>query len=456
MISRAGKIQITLAKGPRVIADYRSMVIPLVAARRRRIVLGTSLAIAAVLIFHSGKLWLASWRLDSGKIALMERGAALVPGDASAWDRLGRLRQWDFVDSDLPGAIEDYRKAVRNDPLSAHYWMDLGSAYEASGEQARARDAYLRAKSVYPASAEVAFHYGNFLLREQQYPEAYAELQRAVRTDPTLLPLAISRTWRSSEDVDQLLNNVLPANADAYLQALDFFASIHEGQPALKVWQRLLGLRDSISLPRTFPFFEELIREDRADDARHAWREALAAAGVPHDAPAKESLVWNGNFAQDFANGGLDWRWTPLLGVEIGFDSETAPNGSRAVRVEFNGGSNLALGAPAQYVPVEPGHSYRFHAYMRTEGITTENGLRFSITDPNHNGALNVVTDNFTGSHPWTSVDADLTTGPATRFLLVRLFREPSRLFENKLEGTVWIVDISLVPSSAPAEPTPR
>ena len=386
----------------------------------------------------------------------MERGAALVPGDASAWDRLGRLRQWDFVDSDLPGAIEDYRKAVRDDPLSAHYWMDLASAYEASGDDARARDAYLRAKSVYPASAEVAFHYGNFLLREQQYPEAYAELQRAVRTDPTLLPLAISRTWRSSEDVDQLLNNVLPANADAYLQALDFFASIHEGQPALTVWQRLLGL----GIPFRFLARFRFSRNSSARTARtmrdtHGARRS-PPPGVPHDAPAKESLVWNGNFAQDFANGGLDWRWTPLLGVEIGFDSETAPNGSRAVRVDFNGGSNLALGAPAQYVPVEPGHSYRFHAYMRTEGITTESGLRFSITDPNHNGALNVQTDNFTGSHPWTSVDADLTTGPATHFLLVRLFREPSRLFENKLEGTVWIADISLVPSSAPAEPTPR
>ncbi len=426
------------------------MVIPLADAGRRRIALGVSLVIAAVLIFHAGKLWLASSRLDSGKVALMERGAALVPGDASAWDRLGRSRQWDFVDSDLPGAIEDYRKAVDDNPLSAHYWMDLGSAYEASGDAASAREAYLRAKSVYPASAEVAFHYGNFLLREQQYPEAYAELQRAVRTDPTLLPLTISRTWRSSEDVDQLLDNVLPANAEAYLQALDFFASVHEGQAALKVWQRLLGLREPVPLPRTFSFFEELIREDRAEDARHAWREALAA-GMPHNMPAHENLVWNGNFAQEFANGGLDWRWTPLLGVVTEFDSESAPNGSRAVRVEFNGGSNLALDAPAQYVPVEPGHGYHFHASMRTEGITTESGLRFSIADPNHNGALNVLTDNFTGTHPWTPVDADLATGPATHFLLIRLFREPSRLFDNKLEGTVWVADISLIPSSAPA-----
>jgi tetratricopeptide (TPR) repeat protein len=432
------------------------MEIPLEDLRRRRLALAVSLVIAAVLIFQAGEIWLASRRLDSEKVTLMERGAALLPGDGSAWDRLGRLRQWDFVDSDLPSAIEDYRKAVADDPRSAHFWMDLASAYESSGDDTRAREAYLQAKSVYPASAEVAFHYGNFLLREQQYPEAFQELQRAVRTDPTLLPLAISRTWRSSENVDELLNNVLPPNPDAYLQTLDFFASIHEAQPALVVWQRLLGLGKPFPLPRVFPFFEELIREDRADDARRVWLAALAAAGLPHDEPPNQNLVWNGHFERDFGNGGLDWRWTPLMGVAIEVDSEPAPNGSRAIRLDFNGGSNLAIDAPSQYVPVEPNRNYHFHGYMRTEGITTESGMRFSVSDANHSGALSVLTDNFTGSHAWMSVDADFTTGPTTHFLLVRLFRDPSRLFENKLEGTVWIADISLIASSAQAAQTTR
>lgn len=427
------------------------MEIPLGEARRRTLLIAVSLATTLILIFQASELWLASYWLASGNLDLMERGANLVPGNAAAWESLGRLRQWDLANPDFPGAIANYKKAVQADPHWAHYWMDLASAYEAAGDSSNARDAFLGAKAVYPVSAEVAFYYGNFLLRQQDYSEAFAELRRAVRTDRTLLPLAISRTWRSSEDIDELLNQMLPPEADAYLQALDFFASIHQAQPGLAIWQRLLDLGQPIVLARTFPFFEELIREDRGDDARRMWREAVLAAGQPYPQPREGSLIWNGDFSRVFANGGLEWRWLPFPGIAIDFDTEPAPHGSRAVRLDFNGGSNPAVGAPLQYVPVEPGRAYHFHAYMRTQDITTESGMRFSIADPNHPGAPNLLTDNFTGSHRWTSLDADYTTGPQTHFLLVRLLRNPSRLFDNKLDGTVWIADASLVPLTTEA-----
>jgi len=424
------------------------MEIPIEGARAKLVLLVVSLA-AAILIFQAGEIWLADHRINSGNPEQMERGAALLPGNADAWDLLGRFYQWDFMHSDMSRAIVNYQKAVQKNPLSAHYWMDLASAYEATGDDVRAQQAFEHAKAVYPTSAEVAFHYGNFLLREQKYPEAYNELRQAVQTDRTLLPLVISRTWRASGDVNQLLDHVLPAEVDAYLQALDFFGSVHEVEPALAIWDRLLKLGRFVPLARTFPLLDELIREDRADDARRVWREALGAAGLPRMEPARDSLIWNGDFQPEFSNGGLGWRWDATPGAAIDFDFQARPNNSRAVRLDFSGGHNVSLSAPFEFVPVEANRGYHFHAYMRTEQITTESGLRFSITDPNHPNALNVLTDNFTGSRPWTAVEADLSTGPETHFLLVRLVRDPSRLFDNKLSGTAWIADVSLVASSA-------
>ena len=141
------------------------------------------------------------------------------------------------------------------------------------------------------------------------------------------------------------------------------------------------------------------------------------------------------------------------LGCELSFESAPASYGVRALRLDFAGGRNLGLTEPAQYVPVEPSRVYHFHAYMRTAEITTESGMRFSIIDPNHGNAVDAQTENFTGSHPWTTLDIDVTTGPETHFLLVRLLREDSRLFDNKLRGSVWIADVSLVPTQAQGTP---
>jgi hypothetical protein len=112
----------------------------------------------------------------------------------------------------------------------------------------------------------------------------------------------------------------------------------------------------------------------------------------------------------------------------------------------------LDLKEPLEFVPVEPRRRYHFHAAVKTEGITTENGISFLISDPNQ-GAAMVTTENLTGTHAWTPVDVDYTTAPVTHFLAIQLRRSPSRLFENKLSGTAWIGDVSLVASNGAGQP---
>jgi tetratricopeptide (TPR) repeat protein len=405
-----------------------------------------ALAAGALLCYQAGRLWLAYHRIHSTQLEIIERGAALEPGNADAWDLLGRYRQLDFANADPQQELADYQRAVQDDPLSATFWMNLAGAYEANGDLSSAQNAFERARAVYPLSAEVAWDYGNFLLRQEKEAEGYAEIHHAVQSDPRLLTLAISRVWRSSHDVNILLDQILPANVDAYIQALNFFASIRQPDAALSVWRRLISLGQIVPLSRTFPFFDELILDDRSADARHVWIEALTAAGLARDEPLNHSLVWNGGFSGDFSNGGLGWRWNSPIGVAVDFDTAPPSSGVRSVRLDFGGGTNLELNQPMQYVPVEPRHSYHFHAYMRTSEITTESGMRFSIVDPNHDDAVNALTENFVGSHIWTALDMDVTTSAETHFLLLRLSRVGSRLFENKLSGTVWIADVSLIP----------
>jgi len=408
----------------------------------RRSLLLVCFVVAAILIFQAIRIWVADYRVHSDRIDQMERGAALEPENASAWDRLGRARETDLVNPDPAGAVGDFQKAVARVPLSATYWMDLAGAYESIGNIPRAREAFSRARAAYPASAVVAWSYGNFLLRRDD---------NAVQADPSLAMPAVSQAWHKTQDADVLLNQVLPATQDAYFQAIDFMAA--NGQPAgaLVIWERLLTLGKPVELRRSFPLLEFLIQSDRAEEASRVWREALAAAGLPHNEPTNQSLISNGDFARDFLNGGLDWRWSFPFGASIGFDASPPSSGGRSLRLDFSGGANLDLAEPREFVPVEPSRNYHFHATLKTEGITTESGIFFSIGDPNH-GAAVVSTENLTGSHSWMPVDVGYTTAPVTHFLLIQLRRSPSRLFENKLSGTAWIGDVSLTPSPAPSQ----
>ena len=411
--------------------------------------LAASFAIAALLAFQASEVWLANQRISSDNLDSIKRGAALMPGNGEAWDRVGRFEEYDFANSSPASAIEAFQHAIEDDPNSSYYWLDLGSAYDVAGDVAQARDAYDQARKAYPLSALVAWNYGNFLLRHQQYDPAFAEIQRSVRADPLLLPLAISRVWRSSENVNQLLDRALPADTNAYFQAIDFFQSIHNTDAGLAVWNRLVNLNQSFALARVFPLLDELIDDNRADDARRVWQQALSATGLANAEPANHSVVWDGNFSHEFPKGGLGWRWDSLPGVSIDFDSAPPATGGRSVRLDFGGGTNLNLDKPAEFVPVNPNALYLFHAEMKSEGITTESGVRFSITDPHDSAAVNVNTENLTGSHSWTSVDADVKTGPNTHFVNLQVVRTPSRLFENKLAGSVWIANVSLIPSDA-------
>jgi hypothetical protein len=415
----------------------------------RRSVLLLCLVAAAILIFQAIRIWVADYRVHTDRIDQMELGVALEPQNASAWDRLGRARETDFVNPDPAGAVADFQKAVARVPLSATYWTDLANAYESIGNIPLAREAFDRARAAYPASALVAWSYGNFLLRQGDDVSGFAQINHAVQADPSLAMPAVSQAWHKTQDANVLLNQVLPATQDAYFQAIDFMAARGQPTAAIAIWQRLLSLGKPVELRRSIPFIEFLIESDRAEDTSRVWREALAAAGLPHSEPANQSLIWNGDFARDFLNGGLDWRWNSPSGASIGFDAPPPSSGGRSLRLDFSGGANLDLSEPLEFVPVEPSHSYHFHAELRTEGITTENGLFFSIGDPHH-GAAVVSTENLTGSHSWTPADVEYTTGLQTHFLVVQVRRSQSRMFENKLNGTVWIGDVSLTPSSAP------
>ena len=445
-----------LASGLDFEAHFTAMPPSLGERIRTRILPAALLVVAVLLILDAGRLALADFYDQSSDPADWERAAAIEPGNAVHWHRLGRYRLWDFQNADLRRAIGYYERATRLNPRSPFSWLDLASAYEMAGDSVRARQAFEQAKSAYPISAEVAWNYGNFLLRSGNLPEALAEIHRAVLTDPSFEPLAVSVCWRAGVSFDQIFDQVVPPRARAYLSAADFFLGEGDINSALKTWARAQALNEPIELARSFPFLEQLIRLARPSEARLVWQQALAKTNRKAPAVAPGSLIWDGGFEESFPNGGLGWQRLNATGASIGLDSSVHRSGTSALRVSFDGSANIDFEHVRQVVVVEPRTRYRFEAYVRCEGVSTDSGPQFRIFDRHHPAALNVQTQSLTGTLAnWTPQELEFVTGPDTHFLFVILQRRPSRKLDNKLSGTLWADDVSLVPLHVASQAKP-
>jgi tetratricopeptide (TPR) repeat protein len=400
------------------------------------------------LIFAAVRHGIADYWAESPNASQWLRAAELEPSNAQNWYRLGRYRKLDPENADVPLAISYYQRAVELDPNSASYWLDLAGAYETVGDVGNAENAFRSAQQDHPISSDVNWRYGNFLLRQNRLEESFRQIERAVSADPKLTPLAVSLCWRRTHDIDQILTFALPQKADAYWGAIAYFVSAGEPVVAMAVWKHLIAEKPSFPLPNAFPLLELLIGSQNVDEARVVWQQACSAAGIALELNG-DSLIWDGGFESEFLNGGFAWRFRPVAGATMNLDEEVVHSGRRSLRVVFDGTANVNFENIWQFVVVQPNTKYRFSSYIRTQEITTDKGIHFEISG---DGISNQVTPNVAGTQPWVLDDVKFSTGPETRLLRITLRREPSDKFGNKIRGTVWVDDVSLVsrPESDP------
>jgi tetratricopeptide (TPR) repeat protein len=405
-----------------------------------------AIAAAGWLTYGGTRHGLAAYYEASSDVNDWERAARVEPGNPEIWYRLGRDRQLNFDHADLPAAISDYRRSVQLNPRSPYYKLDLAGALEMAGSSDEADTYFKAAQADYPVSAEIAWRYGNFLLRQQRMPEAYAQIHRALVTDPKLTPLAISRAWHSDPDVRVLIDRVLPGTAKGDWDALSFFTDSRESSAALVIWNRLLERKPAIEWKIVFAFTDMLVSAARFDDAGSVWRQANSISTGPTQAPIAGPLIFDGGFEHDLSNGGFGWQEVDVAGADFDFDTDEKHSGVRSARVEFDGTQNLNYQNLFQLAIVSPSTRYRFQGYLHTDRILTDSGVRFEILDPSDVKNLDVLTTNETGSIPWTLEQADFITGPNTHIVRVQLSRRVSEHFDNKISGTAWIDDVTLVP----------
>jgi len=189
------------------------MDIPSTSPPIRVLIVVFSCALAIFLGYYGVRNAVATYYLNLDTRVGYERAVALEPGNARNWFLLGRSYLYDFEQPDPQRAVLSLRKAVALDPYSAEALLDLAAAYDGQGDSADARQAFLAAQHVYPLSADVAWSYGNFLLRQDEQGAAFREIRKAVELEPKRAAEAFSRALRAQPDANVVLDKAMPQSA---------------------------------------------------------------------------------------------------------------------------------------------------------------------------------------------------------------------------------------------------
>jgi len=418
---------------------------PKINLRIRWLACAAAFSLSAMMSWAAVRHGMAAHWARSGQLDQWLQAAAWEPDNPEHWYRLGRYYQIDFESADATQAISNYQRATSIAPGSAKYWLDLAEARETALQHAEAEQAFRRAQQAYPLSAEVSWRFGNFLLRQNRQDEAFRKIHDALSVQPSLTALAISRCWQSAPDIERILKLALPTGQETYWGAIDFLVEAREPGAAMVVWKRLMAGNPSFPLQKTFRLQDMLVETGYADDARSVWQQAFSAGMNQPGPQLGGSLLWNGNFEQELLNGGLAWRFRPVAGAALSFDGRVAHSQSRSLRVVFDGTHNVDFQQPWQYVVVEPNTRYRLSAYFRTENLTTSSDVRLEIQETHFGDVLQAI-PRLAGTQYWAPREAEFTTAADTRLVRVVLRRRPSQKLDNKISGTIWMDDVSLVP----------
>jgi len=185
------------------------------------------------------------------------------------------------------------------------------------------------------------------------------------------------------------------------------------------------------------------LKGHRYEQAQRDWASSLGEARG--DFPDK-NLLYNGSFERELSGGALDWRILPSDEFETVRDKTFSKQGDWALVIRFQGAANVSYAHIEQSAIVTPG-LHTLQAWIRTDGVTTDEGPRFQIVDAESPGRLDVRTNSWTGTHDWILLSQSFTVPASTHLIALRIVRQPSDAFDNRIKGTVWVDGVRLVQS---------
>ena len=251
-------------------------------------------------------------------------------------------------------------RAVRLNPYSWRYRLELARLDELDGRGAVARAGVAEAVRLNPHSGEYRWRLANLDLRLGATDAAIDGLGEAVARDHRLDEAAIRLALKAGSTLQEL-DARWPNDAAVRLGLIEFACRTPDAisaAPGLVAssWARIAPSMDGVSYRSAgiVPLCQA--RLGRPEEARRTWIEIARAVGErDREFESMENLLWNGSFERPFARGGLGWITSSRGEVRVA--RQETREGRTTLRIELAGvGRPLILvhaAVPAPLVELE-------------------------------------------------------------------------------------------------------
>jgi hypothetical protein len=336
-----------------------------------------------------------------------------------------------FASMDAQGVQAANLSALLNeDPANPLVWCTYGEFLAKSGDAGKATAVFDHAMSLGPDMPPALMRGVNFYFNHGQ-PAKALPLAGRILAETSVFDGAIFSDFRAARlPVSTLLGTGVPNIARAARAWLDWLRDNGSDADLSETWvwmqrNRLLDQRSAVNAVST------LWSRKSFRTAQNLW---LSWIGPDHGNYPEPEELWNTAFQDQPAGGPFDWTLDPPPSVTL--------SRKDGLEVRFSGTDNVAFSGVRQGAVVRPGR-YRFIAEIEAAGLTTDQNPFFHIFDPTNPGTVHVESQPFRGTVPRSRITLELSVPASTRALMVQLERRPSERFDNKIEGTLHVYQVS-------------
>lgn len=368
---------------------------------------------------------------DEGAADLARSAFDFAPGDP--------LANWLFVNADRTSK-KNLESVVKLAPYDFRWWIELGREREQAGNVETAEAALQRAVALAPEYTFPRWQLGNFYLRQNRSDDAFRELTAAAATNSLYREQVYSIAWEYFEKDTARLEQIADKSPEMRADLARFYAAKGRAEDSLRVWNSLSNEEKEANWAGARVIAQALYEKQLYRSAV----EFVRQLGIEPD--AQNESVENASFERPigkFNEVYFGWRISPAERMDVKLDPTQKHEGSRSLRVSFNGYTQAALNNIYQTVTVEPRARYHLAFWVKTENLKSGGAPNLEIYNIADGKILATGAAFPVGTNDWQQMKVDFIAPDAVEAVGIRTTRVYCG--ENcPIVGAFWYDDFRL------------